>query len=409
MARSIVGLFVALALAGCANNNAIFQPFRPDNGQSVSIDAKQRVVFAINKDPGGREPWTAICAEPSPDALSALSASLALDAAGATRALGLAYATQEGAASIGLRTQTITILRDAMYRLCEGYASGALDEIGFARLQRRYQNIMLGLLSIEQLTGAIVANQAALGGSASAKLGQSLAQITVMIDEARGREITAKTSVETTQAKLKTATEAQKAAEENYQKVLKAADGKEDADPVKAAKTDLEGKNKDASTAKSNNEKAVVEKAKASAELDDLQSIRKELDRAGALASATSAFSSPGRSGPVIDAVSMEKIANSVTEIVNKLVTHDYTKETCLDTIMSRSYRAIAKEPDALELAIRYCAYALEAEALASPAAEASRAVKLTASRTAFTNAVEEVFKARREVSKKAAEDAQKK
>ena len=144
--------------------------------QTLSVDAKQRVVVLSrqkttvkdgdNKETKYEQPI--ICAEPSPDALSAISSSIS----GAAQKdpsllLRLAISNTESAASIGLRTQSIQLLRDGMYRLCEGYASGALDHKEFNRLQRRYQNLMLSLLAIEQITGATVARQASLGGGSS--------------------------------------------------------------------------------------------------------------------------------------------------------------------------------------------------------------------------------------------------
>jgi hypothetical protein len=160
---------VAALLGGCgANFNAAFHRFDTTQHESISIDAKQRVVVTgyraawRNKDEDGEvteevdaQPVT--CAEPSPDALSVLSATFGAGAQDDTAklALKLAGGQNEAGKSIGLRTQTIQILRDAMYRLCEGYQAGALSALGFERLQRRYQNAMLGLLAVEQLTGAV--------------------------------------------------------------------------------------------------------------------------------------------------------------------------------------------------------------------------------------------------------------
>ncbi len=180
-------------LTGCsANWNSIKHSFHPagEKAESISIDAKQRVVISslveeteTEKEADPRQQTIRdrrttkivprICAEPSPDALSALASSLGgqgeLSSEKVQAALKLqgAFAQSETAAYVGLRTQTIQLLRDGMYRLCEAYLSGALDQYSFNRLQRRYQNMTMGLLSIEQLTGAIVAPQVAViaGGS----------------------------------------------------------------------------------------------------------------------------------------------------------------------------------------------------------------------------------------------------
>jgi hypothetical protein len=150
----------SLVLSACTTPNIHkTNAFRHETGvETLSIDAKQRVVIfgkvpawevdgpdadsEANKKLIGQY-QTVTCAEPSPDALSALSTSLSGGASDVKVALNLAYSQAESAASIGLRTQSIQLLRDGMYRLCEGYAAGAVDAPDFNRQQRRYQNLML--------------------------------------------------------------------------------------------------------------------------------------------------------------------------------------------------------------------------------------------------------------------------
>jgi len=179
-------LVIFVLLAGCGNLQRQSRSFDTTGTNGITIDASQRAVYSVTKRYRGGTEWQAFCAEPSPDALSALASNLGLDASVAGKALGLAISSQDSTASIGLRTQTIQILRDAMYRLCEGYASGALDQIGFTRLQRRYLHIMLALLAIEQITGPVVAQQMALTSSAGATLGKSLGEISSLLSEAAG-------------------------------------------------------------------------------------------------------------------------------------------------------------------------------------------------------------------------------
>lgn len=361
--KNVVAMgLVALALAGCANLNSINHKFKPDEGDSLSIDAKQRTVYTVTKNYGDAT-WKAFCAEPSPDALSALSASLGLDAAGATKALGVALASQEGAASIGLRTQTITVLRDAMYRLCEGYASGALDDVGFSRLQRRYQGIMLGLLAIEQLTGAVVANQAVLGGSAEARLGQSLGHVTGLVQEARAKSVAAKADLSAKTAAQVSAQQELDAADAALKKAIEDAKGQE-TDAVKTAtklqkeKSDALGKALQATKA------AVAEEAVQSRELASLEALRKDLDRATAIAAVSGSFSRPGTGASgTADAAALKEIASTIHAIVLTIVDHDYSKETCMDTITSRSTRS-ATNLDLLELQLYFCAFAIQEKAV---------------------------------------------
>ena len=407
--RTLLAIGVT-SFAGCANQNSIHHTFKPDEGTSISIDAKQRAIYTVTKRFSDGTEWKAICAEPSPDALTALSASLGVDAATAGKALGVAFASQEGAASIGLRTQTITILRDAMYRLCEGYASGALDDIAYARLQRRYQAIVTGLLAIEQLTGAVVANQVSIGGNASARLGQSLSQVSVLVNETRGKKIAADAAVVAAKSTLDAAQKSSKDAQKLYDDAV-AAGGKETDEPIKALRTALDKAIKDSADAQTAYGKAVQTQALETAELASLETLRREIDRASVLASTSAAFSAPSRaaSGPT-DAASLKHVAKAVTGIVETLVNRDYTKETCLDTLMSRSARVLSSNgnTDALELAMRYCAYALEADALAKdagPQEKATRTAALAVSRASFTKAVDDIFTARRaQAAKEAAE-----
>lgn len=200
------GLFTALLCVG-STGCAYFTTYTKAvdlESQSYSLDVKQRVVLSkrletTHPESGVRKSIQVVCAEPSPDAMTVISASAGADAANsiaaaATRAtdsqsevgnasgststntnarqsLNVTAALAEQGAFVGLRTQSIQLLRDTMYRLCEGYASGAITEEEFTAMQRRYQSTMMGLLAIEQLTRPVVAAQVVLASSAQAKSG----------------------------------------------------------------------------------------------------------------------------------------------------------------------------------------------------------------------------------------------
>ncbi len=195
--RSLGVNLLVLALAACTSPIHKTDQFAGTKGvQTLAVDAKQRVVFVANPS---KETRIVTCAEPSPDALSALSAAGSGGASYQQIAANLALSEAESAASIGLRTQSIQLLRDGMYRLCEGFAAGALTAEEYNKQQRRYQNLMLSLLAIEQLTGAVAAGQATLGeGSASASAGDRA-------DEAAGNLAKANAAVADAQTALKTA------------------------------------------------------------------------------------------------------------------------------------------------------------------------------------------------------------
>lgn len=132
------------------------------------MDAKQRNV-SVMKLPGesNEEGHLAICAEPPPDVFSALAASLAADASLKTNttdrdiAAKLSASLSENASAIE-RSQTVNILREALYRTCERYQSGALSKEEFIIQAARDQRSMVQVLAIEQITGAARAQSAAL-------------------------------------------------------------------------------------------------------------------------------------------------------------------------------------------------------------------------------------------------------
>ena len=122
-----------------------------DNPTALIMDIKERGIYTRKvkqKDEGER---MVLCAEPSPDALSATSGAGNAGYGGAT--LGVQVATT--AAYVGLRTQTIQLLRDAMYRLCEATLNEQISKGQYMELFKALEDDMITLLAIEQLTGAV--------------------------------------------------------------------------------------------------------------------------------------------------------------------------------------------------------------------------------------------------------------
>jgi hypothetical protein len=157
---------------GC--QNYIFRSFDLDSNDSLSVDAKQRLVFVTQR--GGRHGNRQIvCAEPSPDALSATaaaaSAAFALPTAGGAGAGGpaqggLSAGRSESAASIGLRTQSIQLLRDGLYRACEAYMNGAIDETQYTLLLLNIDRLMVTLVGVDAIGGTPIAPPVVVSASA---------------------------------------------------------------------------------------------------------------------------------------------------------------------------------------------------------------------------------------------------
>ncbi len=204
-------LIPALALllfGGCAELNSIYrsQALPKQEPHVVSIDAKQRVLLTnpvktpkISKTEKGTSTLrnnndgqqqqssfetktetaettiTRFCAEPPPDVFTALASSLGAEASlsrSATPEIAakLAVTMSENAATIE-RTQTVNILREAMYRNCERYLSGAITEEEFIVQAARDQQLIVQVLAIEQITGVARAQSSALTTIAKAAAG----------------------------------------------------------------------------------------------------------------------------------------------------------------------------------------------------------------------------------------------
>jgi hypothetical protein len=157
---TIVGA-VAVSLAGCSSY--IFRPFDINDGTSYSLDAKQRVVL-VNENGGKERNRRVVCAEPSPDAITAHAAavSAALQAplggfgaqsdAQAKAAQGaFRYGSEDSVASIANRTQTVQLLRDNLYRACEAYMNGAIDSAQYNLIVINIDKLMTALVAIDAL------------------------------------------------------------------------------------------------------------------------------------------------------------------------------------------------------------------------------------------------------------------
>ena len=108
-------------------------------------------------DDSGNVERTIYCAEPSPDAFASISrtitGSLGRGAANKEFSATLAESLADQASdALSARNATIQLLRDGLYRACEGYASGALSEDEYGDITTQYQHIMAALLSIELLS-----------------------------------------------------------------------------------------------------------------------------------------------------------------------------------------------------------------------------------------------------------------
>jgi hypothetical protein len=158
------------ALAGC--NGTIHRKSMLGGDEILAVDARQRLTVSGREAMSGRR---VICAEPSPDAIVAQAASLAsaLDSPATPGGNGaikgaLAAGVAESAASIGLRTQSIQLMRDGYYRLCEALLNGQIGPDEYRDVVENIDVFILSMTAVEQLGDKIVAaNNVAIGASSN--------------------------------------------------------------------------------------------------------------------------------------------------------------------------------------------------------------------------------------------------
>lgn len=337
-----VGL--ALVVAGCATH--IHEVDKVAGAQVISLDAKQRAVLTnerpvskIVQDRNGTVEKTfvttyrAFCAEPSPDVFSVLSqalsasGSLGKDTSSVNAALQAAFGSTETGSTIP-RTQTINMLRELMYRTCERYISGALDELQFPIQAVRDQHLMVSILAIEQLTGAVTPPTVTLTGTASSGAGQSSSEAVVRLDDAWKA--------------LQKADAATLASKSDYQKLeseqpkcseLKA---KVDSGSPPAAGSD-EGKKWQECTAQE-------------AKVNDAEKTRKDAAShydalkaaaAGGGASASSGGKASVDAGQQANAQSVAEVTQAVTEIVNQNFKQDEFELFCIRVMNQKADPAV--------------------------------------------------------------------
>ncbi len=203
-ARVLRGLVVAATstiLAGCgANFNSVFRTSEGNRNHINYTDAKQSAtIVQVDKDGVMRT-----CAAKSPDVFSALAtaASGALDFAQGAMKLGASAAgsSAEQAASIGLRTQLTQSQAELLYQLCLQALNGKLSNEQLVTELHRYQNTMVTMLAIEQLTGYARPTVVTLQTGATTGATKELLELSKRVDAARDDEKKASSTLDAAKA-----------------------------------------------------------------------------------------------------------------------------------------------------------------------------------------------------------------
>ena len=160
--KAIAGALLVALTAGCSGST-IHTESNIGGVDTLSIDAKQRLVFVGERAPDRLEPAKRVtCTEPMPDALVAQAAVIAASGnvtqtGGPSGGGGISGGLSESAGSIGYRDHTIQMLRDGYYRLCEAYLNGAISKTQYQHMVLNADTFMV-VISALQVIGS---NQAA--------------------------------------------------------------------------------------------------------------------------------------------------------------------------------------------------------------------------------------------------------
>lgn len=339
------GLAMAAMLSGCANITTLSRHTNlPGGGEAIHLDAQQRVVIAkapiyqvdanLNpvKDATGQSiviEQGSVCAEPSPDALQAVSASLGLGAAAPSQGTAsLSQALQQSTASIGLRTQSITMMRDAMYRVCEAYQNGAITKADVLQLTQRSQDVMLGVLAIEQLTGAVVARQVILKGGANATATANVNNTKAQLEAAQKAKNAADASVTIATSKLSSDTD-----------ILKPLQEQKDAGTLKTEQQPAYDKAaqsvKDDTQALTDAQSRAGDAARALAAID--QNFNAAVAGASATATGDGSFEAPLSGGSPPNANQAASVGANVQAIVATIVSKGRLTDFCIGLLQDRT------------------------------------------------------------------------
>lgn len=344
-------LTTSMLFAGCADLDTVSRrsPLPNDDGKSgtaIHLDAKQRVVIAKS--------FGTVCAEPSPDALSAFASSLGASASiPGTGAASLSQAFQSTVGSIGLRTQSITLMRDALYRICEAYYGRALTGPAVATLLAQSQYLTAAILAMEQLTGPAVAKQVILSSEARSRASASIMQTQAQLDAARTAEEKKRADLETAETDLATANSNLQSAQDAVEEQQAVVDGEkvdgELPDEKRELQTELEKRQSIATANLNARDEAQETRDKAAKAHQEAQENVEQIERnrdailvqSAAAASGDGEFST-SETLVKLDPAASKQVAESVQAIAIAAINRSYVIEACIALITDNPPRRSA-------------------------------------------------------------------
>lgn len=307
--RISLGATALLALSACANLHTINRTTDlPNNGKAIHLDAPQRVIYVMADGKA--------CAEPTPDALQSYISSFGGTLNAGVDSASISNALSANATSVGLHSQSITLMREHLFNICQYAQNSWLNDADVMLLMERSQDLTLGVLAIEQLTGAVVARPAT-------------ASVQSNSTAAAKERLTAASDALATQAQLDLATKKEHAMQ-NHLATLRTAPARQPTPMLKTAldeqsssDADDDSTNAELSDARNALAQAHAERGKLVAQLDE------QLSKNQATASSTAAINDAVRLAPVSDSTA-DRLATASTEIVRMVLNKGHLTDMCI-------------------------------------------------------------------------------
>jgi hypothetical protein len=237
--------------------------------------------------------------------------------------------------------------------MCEAYANGAIGTAQIATFLGRSQDLTAVILAVEQLTGAVAANQVVLTGTTSASASASLLSNQDLLDSAREDETEKQAKLEEAKAELATAKETrdkkenEEAAAKNKRDRLHATDSTASEQEKAEAQSAWERSQEDLQLAQREVDAAenMVETRRTL--LEESRRNRETIENArdSALTSAAAGTTSSGQFSVPVARKELSKeataaIAKAVERMVVAVLRKEYTEDSCMAmvTTVPRDY-----------------------------------------------------------------------
>ncbi|WP_374089484.1 hypothetical protein [Methylomicrobium lacus] len=328
-----------LLFSGCnANYHSIFRTTKGDGYKIAFTDAKQSAtIIKMGKDGVMRA-----CAAKSPDVFQALSTAFsgnlsAEETAGIAAKMAGAGSSAESAASFRLHTQLTDTQNELLYQLCVNSLNNTITGDQLATELHRYQNTMVTMLAIEQLTGYARPALVTLGGGKSTTgSAEDIAKIQSSLDAARTNEEKYKGSYEKASATLS-----------EKQGVYDKAKAESESAPTDTTKKAALKKAEDDLTA-TMSERTKFEKLwkDATDNRKGIESARDQVltDLSTNSGGATASFSQPSIISIGTDANTAEKITSAIKSLQDMHLHQTFTTDECLSFLFHPTNKSLQND-----------------------------------------------------------------